>query len=55
MSGPELLLSICITLFVLCSLAGMVKFYQAVKILMKGRPEVDKEIEITEEDFQEDE
>lgn len=55
MSGPEILLSICLTVFVLCSIGGMIKFYQTVRILMKGKPPVDPGMVLTEDDFKTDE
>ena len=55
MSVAEILLSICLTVFVLCTIGGVIKFVQMVKILMKGKPEVDENLVITEEDFQDNE
>lgn len=55
MSGPEILLSICLTVFVLCTIGGVIKFVQMVKILMKGKPPVDPEMILTEDDFKDDE
>lgn len=56
MTSEEWLLTIALTLFVLCAFAGMVKFVQAIKILRRGRPEVDQELlEEQEQEFQNDE
>ncbi len=44
MSSEEWLLAIGLTLFVLCAFAGMVKFAQAIKILRRGKPEIDQEL-----------
>ncbi|MGC6463987.1 MAG: hypothetical protein ACON5N_00185 [Akkermansiaceae bacterium] len=44
MNSEEWLLAIGLTLFVLCAFAGMVKFAQAIRILKRGRPEVDQEL-----------
>ena len=55
MSGPEILLSICLTVFVLCTIGGVIKFVQMVKILMKGKPPVDPDMVLTEDDFKDNE
>ncbi|MDB4435846.1 hypothetical protein N9139_00035 [Akkermansiaceae bacterium] len=55
MSGAEILLSICLTVFVLCTIGGVIKFVQMVRILMNGKPPVDPNLVLTEEDFKDDE
>ena len=38
-----------------CVLGGVVKFYQAIQILRKGKPELDSELELEDElEFQRD-
>ncbi|MGC6564847.1 MAG: hypothetical protein ACON38_04455 [Akkermansiaceae bacterium] len=54
MNSEEWLLAIGLTLFVLCAFAGMVKFAQAIRILKRGRPEVDQEL-LRQQEFQNDE
>jgi len=44
MTSLDWLLAIGLTLFVLCALAGMVKFVQAITVLRRGRPEIDQEL-----------
>ncbi|YCM42184.1 hypothetical protein V2O64_12810 [Verrucomicrobiaceae bacterium 227] len=56
MNSLDWLLAIGLTLFVLCALAGMVKFVQALGVLRRGRPEIDQELLLEQEqEFQNDE
>lgn len=52
MSGSDILLSVGIIFFVVCSIGGMVKFYQTIQFLRKGPPPVDENLVITEKDFE---
>lgn len=49
MTSLDWLLAIGLTLFILCSLAGMVKFVQAVRIMKRGRPTVDPALALEQE------
>jgi len=56
MTSLDSLLAIGLTLFVLCALAGMVKFVQAIRVLRRGRPEIDQDLLLEQEqEFQNDE
>lgn len=49
MTSLDWLLAIGLTFFVLCSLAGMVKFVQAIRILKRGRPVIDPAVALEQE------
>lgn len=54
-SGDWAVISIAVIIFG-SVIAGMVKFYQAIQILRRGRPEPDPEIALEQErEFQNDE
>ena len=56
MTSLDWLLAIGLTLFVLCAFAGMVKFVKALGVLRRGRPEIDHELQLEQEqEFQNDE
>jgi len=50
MTSLDWLIAIGLTVFVLCSLAGMVKFVQALGVLRRGQPEIDEELKQEQED-----
>ncbi len=47
-SGDWAVITILIIIFA-CVIGGMVKFYQAIKVLRKGRPEIDQELALKQE------
>ena len=54
-SGDWAVITIAIIVFG-CVIGGMVRFYQAIQILRKGRPEIDPEVALEQEqEFQNNE
>lgn len=47
-SGDWAVITIAIIVFG-CVIGGMVKFYQAIQVLMRGKPQIDSEVALEQE------
>ena len=56
LQGGEWAAATILIIIVGCVIGGMVKFYQAIQVLRRGRPEIDPEVALEQErEFQENE